>query len=154
MPNGDRRTGALSKFHGAIKLEANIGFILRVIEEHFALNHLHARTLGGAHRLAITDGHAVEKIEIVALQRLHHFLHPEQAGGHRAAHMVVQPNRKRHFAIGVTDNALDLVATHVRAQGVFFQRLFAERCHRQVDEDLMPAVVGFGRHFTGVGCIG
>lgn len=29
---------------GAIELVADIGFILRIVEKHFALNHLHAGT--------------------------------------------------------------------------------------------------------------
>ncbi len=36
---------------GAIELVADIGFILRIVEKHFALNHLHAGTLRGAHGL-------------------------------------------------------------------------------------------------------
>jgi hypothetical protein len=32
------------------------------------------------------------------------------------------------------------LAAHIRAQGVFFQRLFAERRHRQVDEHLMAGL--------------
>ncbi|MNW09533.1 hypothetical protein D3C71_2065520 [compost metagenome] len=67
MANGDRGARAASQLDGAIKLEANIGFVLGVIKEHFALNHFHARALRGAHRLAIADGHTVEKIEVVAL---------------------------------------------------------------------------------------
>lgn len=34
---------------GAIELVADIGFILRIVEKHLALNHLHAGTLRGAH---------------------------------------------------------------------------------------------------------
>ncbi len=153
MPNGNGRTVTARKLHGAVKLRANVSFVLGIVKEHLALNHLYARTLSGTHRLAVADGHAVEEVEIVAFQRLHHFQHSVQAGGHRAAHMVVQAYGIRHFVVGVADDALDLIAAHIRAQGIFFQRLLAERCHRQMDEHLMTAIVCFGRHLMRVRCI-
>ncbi len=44
MANGYRRTVAPRQGDGAIELVADIGFILRIVEKHFALNHLHAGT--------------------------------------------------------------------------------------------------------------
>ncbi len=153
VTDGNGRAIAAGQLHRAIKLHADIGFVLGIIQEHFTLNDLDARSLCRTHRLTVANGHAVEEIEVVALQRLHHFKHPVQARGHRAAHMVVQPYGIRHFVVCVADDALDLIAAHIRAQGVFFQRLLAERCHRQMDEDLMPGVMGFSRHLTRVGRI-
>ena len=150
MANGYRRTVAPRQGDGAIELVADIGFILRIVEKHFALNHLHAGTLRGAHGLGVADGDAVEKIEIVALQGLHHLLHAKQVGGHRAAHMVIQPDGVRDFAVSLANNALDLLAAHFGTQGVFFQRLFAERCHWQVDEHFMALIMRFSGHFPGV----
>jgi hypothetical protein len=34
---------------GAIELSADVRLVLGVVEKHFAFNHLHAGTLGGAH---------------------------------------------------------------------------------------------------------
>ena len=78
MTNGDCRTITPRQRDGAIELSADVRLVLGVVEKHFALNHLHAGTLGGAHGLGVADGHAIEKIEIVALQGLHHLLHAEQ----------------------------------------------------------------------------
>ena len=64
--------------------------------------------------------------------------------------MVIQTHGIRHFIVRIADDAIDLVAAHVRTQGIFFQRLLAERGHRQMDEDLMAAIVRFGRHFMRV----
>src|SRR5690606_35856201 len=115
MPNRDSRPVAACELNRTIELSANIRVVLRVIQEDFALNYLYTGGLRSTQSLAIANGHAVEEIEIVALQRLHHFLHAEQAGRHRAAHVVVQPNRKGNFAISIANNALDLAAAHVRA---------------------------------------
>ncbi len=133
MPNGNRRTITARQLHGAIELYADIRVVLGVVQEHLALDDLHACSLSGTHGLAVTDGHAVEEIEIITLQRLHHFQHTVQAGGHRAAHVIIQPHGIRHLVVSVADDTVDLIAAHIRAQGVFFQRLLAERCHRQVD---------------------
>ena len=150
MPNGNRRTVTARQLYRAVELHADIRFVLGVVQEYFALDDFYTRPLSGTHRLAVADGHAVEEIEIVTLQRLHHFQHTVQAGGHRAAHMVIQTHGIRHFIVRIADDAIDLVAAHVRAQGIFFQRLLAEGGHRQMDEDLMAAIVRFGRHFMRV----
>ncbi len=89
MADGNRGAIAAGQLYSAIKLHANVCFVLRIVKEHLALNHLHPRSLRGTHRLTVADGHAIEEVEVVTLQRLHHFEHPVQAGCHRAAHMVV-----------------------------------------------------------------
>ncbi|MNT59910.1 hypothetical protein D3C71_1637720 [compost metagenome] len=64
--------------------------------------------------LAVADGHAVEEIELIAVERLHDFLHTGQAGGHGAAHVVIHTHRIGHIIDRIADNALDLFAAHGR----------------------------------------
>ena len=115
VTNSDCRTVAAREVDCAIKLATNIRFVLGIVEEHPALNDLHSGTVSGPHGLAIADGHAVEEVEIIAAEGLHHFLHAKQTGGHCTAHVVVQTHGVGHFIDRFANNPFDLIAAHVRA---------------------------------------
>ncbi|MNP21149.1 hypothetical protein D3C76_1137560 [compost metagenome] len=112
MADGDGRSVAARQFDGTIKLAADIVRVGRIVKEHPAFDHLHAGARRRMCGLAVADGHAVEKIEMVAFQRLHDLLHARQAGGHGAAHMVVHAHRKRHVIHRVTDDTLHFFTAH------------------------------------------
>ena len=130
MTDGYRRAISARKFYSTVKLETNISFILSIVQEHFALDNFDIRSGGSSHRLAIAYRHAIEEIEIILPQRLHHFLHAKQAGCHRATHVVIQPHGIGNIIDGFTDDSFDFTTAHIRTQRVFFQRLLAERSHR------------------------
>ncbi|MOA16104.1 hypothetical protein D3C78_1362990 [compost metagenome] len=114
MANGDGGTIASCQLDRAVELTADIGFVGGIVQEYLPLDHLHVCAGGSAGGLAIANGHAVEEIELIAVERLHHFLHARQAGGHGAAHVVIHTHRIGHIIDRIADNALDLFAAHGR----------------------------------------
>ena len=85
---------------------------------------------------------------------LHDILHAAQAGGHFAALMIVDTHRVGDVGNRLIDNASDFLTAHRRRQRIFFQRLFADRLHWQMDQDLATLLVGFFHHLMRVWRIG
>ena len=154
VADGDGGAVAPRQFDRAVELAADVGFVRGIVEKHLAFDHFHAGAGRGAGRLAAADGHAVEEVQAVAFERLHHFLHARQAGGHGAAHVVVHADRVGHVVHRIADDALDLVAAHGGLQGIALQRLLAERRHRHVDQDFAALAVGAGGHQAGMRRVG